>query len=167
MAEPAHLLPKMLGMLGHENDHQVLVAARKIHSLVVTNDLDWHQLLANGSAHALTEAQMQKIYQAGLEAGESDGYARGYAEGEAAAQQPVPPPKPELKFIGNDISWGMNVVKAGLKAVNDARLSSSEADFVESLQSRFDMYGRRAFFTDRQKQFLMNIEAKLQRLGYL
>jgi hypothetical protein len=82
-------LAKLLGMLGSAFDGEVLVAARKAHALVINNDWTWPQLLANGSASALTEEQINRVYAAGLQKGEIVGYQRGMADAQAMGTPPA------------------------------------------------------------------------------
>ena len=93
-------------MLGSDFDGEVLVAARKACALLVAQDWTWEQLLANDAASTLTEAQIRKVFTAGIQQGETLGYARGFAD----AQVAMPGPKNPritigISFRGSSNCW--------------------------------------------------------------
>jgi hypothetical protein len=160
---PIAQLIKVLGMLGSSFDHEALVAARKAYTLLVANDWTWEQLLANGSASTLTQAQLQKVYSAGLQRGEAVGYQRGMTDAAVLAPQ-GPSPKTEL---GDAIAWAERVLDAASKAEADGQLTDFEVEFSTSRREAIKRFGRRAYVSQRQFDAMKRLEQSLRRRRYL
>jgi hypothetical protein len=156
-------MAQLLGMLGSDFDGEVLVAARKAHTMLISQDWTWQQLLANGSSSVLTEEQIQKIYSAGMQRGEVLGYQRGQADAAATAPQ-GPNPRAE---IGDDLSWAEAVLEAAAKAAADGLLTDNEDNFTSDRRAAIRRYGRAAYLSQRQFDWLKQIERSLRRRGYL
>jgi hypothetical protein len=158
MSDDLAQLPKLCGRLFSDFDHEVLTAARMIRAKFISNDWSWEQLLGNGSASALTQEQMQKIY----EAGEQAGYERGFADG-----QTVGPTAKPSSYLGTDADWAKSVLEAATKARSDGRLSDYESEFTRDNLARIEQYGRLTRITDKQKNFIRRMETDLKYHGYL
>jgi hypothetical protein len=164
MAAPVDQLIKLLGMLGSTFDAEVLVAARKAHALLVASDWTWPQLLANGSASALTEEQIAKIYATGMQRGEVVGYQRGMADAQAMG---TPPPKCASIEVADDLAWLTRILDAADQAGSNGHLDQFETDFSSSMRAKVSRFGRGTFVSQRQFDSLKRLEKSLQRRGYL
>jgi hypothetical protein len=156
-------LVKLLGMLGSDFDGEVLVAARKAHALLVSNDWTWPQLLANGSASALTEEQMTRIYAAGLQKGEALGYQRGMTD----AQVMSTPVEGASITIADDLEWVTRILNAAEQARAHDHLDDFEQDFSASMLAKVERFGKTTFVSQRQFDSLKRLEKSLHRRGYL
>ena len=61
-------------------DGEKLAALNRLAAIAVAHDLDWDRVLANGKAPDLTEAQLQRVYDAGYERGFEDGQQENVPE---------------------------------------------------------------------------------------
>jgi hypothetical protein len=164
MAAEVDQLAKLLGMLGSAFDGEVLVAARKAHALVINNDWTFPQLLANGSASALTEEQINRVYAAGLQKGEIVGYQRGMADAQAMG---TPPAKGASITVADDLAWLERILAAAEQAEANGHLDQFETDFSQSMHAKVARFGRGTFVSQRQFDSLKRLEKSLHRRGYL
>jgi hypothetical protein len=163
MPTPLEQLPKLLRMLESPNDHEVVVAARKIHAAMISNGWNWDQLLANGSGLSLTEDQMHKIFAAGVRQGEVQGYQRGMADAQA---MPTTPKGPSVE-IADDLSWVGPVLDASEKAGPNGHLDAFETDFSDSMRAKIQRFGKNTYLSQKQFDSLKRLEKSLRRRGYL
>jgi hypothetical protein len=152
-------LIKLCRMLSSDHDHEALAAARRIHSLIVTEDLDWAQLLANGASMALTQEQIAKVYGAGIARGEGIGYQRGVLDAKAGTA------KGPTIDLEDDAVWAERVLS---KAAGNSQLSEWERDeFSPDMLARVRKWGRGARISQKQWNIIRSVEGKLKRLGQL
>ena len=152
-------LIKTLRMLSADNDHLCLVAARKVHAQIVTNDWDWEQLLANGSSTTLTEEQLARVFAAGIAKGEQLGYERGIArcpvwcrEGSQRRARRRRRPDPADR-------------RSGRKQLRPCPTASATSPATCWPGSR--KWGRSTYVSQRQWDIAPETETKLQHLGQL
>jgi hypothetical protein len=151
-------LIKTLRMLSAENDNVVLVAARKAHAQVVAQDWDWGQLLANGSSTSLTEEQLARVFAAGIRKGEQLGYERGVADATSGATK-----GPSIQ-LGDDTDWARKIVEI---ASANPTLSDPERHFTGDMLSKIHRWGKTAYISQKQWDWIRRIETKLRRHGQL
>jgi hypothetical protein len=126
------LLPKLLSLAcGGGPDGEVLAAIGKIKAIMISQDLSWEHLLANGSATSFSQEQLQKVYAAGLERGEQLGHQRGLADGQATTGTPR---APSIQ-MNDDVAWATKVLEAAAQAAADRQLDEFEFDFSQSMRA--------------------------------
>jgi len=163
MPAPLEILPKLLALAcGGGPDGEVLAAVHKIQSLMVSNDWQWEQLLANGSATAFSQEQLQKVYTAGIERGEALGYQRGLADGQMTSG-----PRPPSIQMNDDVAWATKVLEAAAQAETDEQLDEFETDFSQSMRAKLTRFDRATYVSQKQFDALKRLEKSLSRRGYL
>jgi hypothetical protein len=167
MSSPIEQMVKLLSLLSSDFDHEVLAAARKANMLLVNQDWTWPALLSAGSASALTEEQLQRVFSAGLAKGEASGYQRAMNDVEALGGMTPKAAAAKPVEIGDEIVWLTRILEAAAKAEAAGHLNSWEADFVASRRSAVAQYGRTTFVSPRQRDSLNRLEHSLRRRGYL
>jgi hypothetical protein len=164
MAAPVDQLIKLLNMFSSEYDGEVLNAARMAHAKLVAEDWSWEGLFANGSAMALSEEQVQRIYAAGVARGEAQGYQRAMADAQSLAP---PQARPQSIEVADDIEWISPVLDAAEKAETAGHLDAFEIDFSQSMRDKLSRFGRGTYLSQRQFDSLKRLEHSLRRRGYL
>ena len=120
--------------------------------------------MANGSAMALSEEQVQKIFSAGMQRGESVGYQKAMADAQSLAPAH---PKPASIQIGEDEEWISKILAAAAEAEAAGHLDAFETDFTNSMREKLTRFGRATFCSQRQFESLKRLEKSLRRRGYL
>jgi hypothetical protein len=164
MSGPLNQLAKVLGLLGSHHDGEIPNAGKRAHSMLISNDWTWPQLLANGSAATLSEEQVQKIFSAGMQRGESVGYQRGLADAQALAPVGAKPAHAEIQ---DDVDWLGKILVAAAAAEAEGHLNPDEVDFTGHMRSSLTTFGRRTYCSQRQRNWLRVLEKSLRRRGYL
>jgi hypothetical protein len=137
-------LTQLLGMMGSQHDGEILNAARLAQRMIGSEGLTWEEVLSSGNG-AISQDDMQRLFDAGFRKGYDDGYRRGLAEGHAKR---VPSARePGTSFI----SW-----VRGLRDVYNDDLTDWEQGFVESFIER-----GWAMPTPKQRVVFERIAAKL------
>lgn len=122
--EKRRRLIALLGMIGSAHDGEILNAARLAQRLIGSEGLTWEEVLSNGNG-AISQSDMQVLFDAGFRKGHDDGYRKGLAEGHVKS---VPSARaPGTSFI----SWVRS-----LRDVYNDDLSDWEQGFVESFITR-------------------------------
>jgi hypothetical protein len=139
-------------------DGEKLAAIGRLSALVAAHDLDWDQVLANGSAPALTEQQMSRIYW--------EGHARGCSETEQRLRpaRDWTPTVDTTAEAGGDADRVETILETALQS---GLLTEWETDWCQSVQERFKQYGSRLYVSAKMWAILDRLETKLRRAGII
>ena len=155
-------LAKLLRMLTSDHEGEVLNAAAKVVGIVNAHDIDWDEALG-GRGDGLSRGDMQRIY--------DEGYRRGAADAAVSASS-SPRDDDWAKAgtarsdeIGDHLEGIRHLLTLAADAEGAGKLSPFEKEFCDNMRGRFASWGRRTFVSEKQRDVLARLAAKLERMG--
>jgi hypothetical protein len=139
-------------------DGEKLAALNRLAAIAAAHDVGWGRALANGKAPDLTEAQLQRVYDAG--------YERGFEDG----QQEIAPERPDWAPAApapRSLEYVEKVLEATWQADKGGQLNDFEETFSQSIRERVARYGSRTRLSERQWGCIERLAEGLERAGYL
>jgi ribulose bisphosphate carboxylase small subunit len=157
-------IAKLLRMIcDRSNDGETLVAASRLSAIVTSHDVDWDQALAgNGNGSAVSQEDMQRIFNAGYERGMQDA-----ATSKPSAGDWAPAGKSRANEVGEKIGELEAIIDAAERAKADGCLSDFHVEFTGSMRDRLNNWGARTFVSEKQWEVLNRLRSILERTDYL
>jgi hypothetical protein len=145
-------------------DGEKLAALAKLFKAVRANDLDWNYLLGRtANDPELTRENLQKVYQAGIEAG----VAMERAAHATPARDWATAGRPRTDEVGSRASDLKVILLAAELAEADGALNGWLAQFAADMRARLWRWGAETYVSDRQWEVINRLQAHLEFLDYL
>jgi hypothetical protein len=138
-------------------DGEKLAALSRLTAIAAAHDLDWDRVFAGGNGADLSEAQMQRIYEAGYERGLAGQQGSAPAQPDWSAAAPAPQ---SLEYLERGLS-------AAWQADAGGQLNDFEETFSRSIRQRIARYGSRSRISEKQWCCIERLAEGLERAGYL
>lgn len=158
----ADRLAKVLRLIcDRSNDGETLAAASRLSAIATAHGVNWDKAFS-GNGHALSQADMQRIY--------SEGYERGLREG--AASKPstsdwTPAGKAGADEVGGRLEEVGRILEAAQRYQNDGLLESWYVQFSSDMRTRLEEWEERTFITEKQWKYINKLRSILERAEYL
>ena len=160
---PLEQLIKLLNMLRSDYPNEVLTAVDKINAVMLSHELTFEHLLANGASAPMTEEQIARVFTEGRLCGNREGYQRAVDD-----LQAVPGTNHTTSTqVADDLEWLKTMLEAASKAEADQALTAFELEFSTDMRGRLNRFGRATRISQKQHGVLKRLEKSLRRRGYL